>query len=153
MWRYSQLDQRPKVSSQERELMERTEKHAKVKRQRFRDGRVIGPCVAAVLDYLGVPNETYIYTSVRGKRKLYEEILEKNGYTLVKDMRVTGKSVSVALRELRKLGYTSTDRVIILSSNKSKAHILLVNGAGQRIIDTAPRVRHKVEELVKVSKR
>ena len=135
------------------DLIERTNKHVKVKRSRSRNGNHVGVCVAAVLDYLGIPIESYQYTAVRGDRKRYLTVLKENGFKLTVDDRLNGLSLAQALKRFNKLGYKGGDRVIILTSNKRSAHLLLVNSSGYRIIDTAPRCRQKVEEMIHIQRK
>jgi hypothetical protein len=140
------------MNSRDKEMVERTKRHVKVESFKAKDGRHIGVCVAAVLDYFGIPNKTYIYTALKGNRKLYENILEENGYVLYKDTRLRGLSVAMGLKRFKYLGYYGGDKIIIIASNKSSAHMLLVTSNGYRIIDTAPRRRLKIEEIIKVRK-
>jgi hypothetical protein len=145
---------RPPINGYKRkvsiDLIERTNKHVKINRTRMKDGRHIGVCVAAVLDYLGIPIESYGYTSEKGNRKRYLTVLRENGFKLTFDHRLNGLSLAQALKRFNKLGYKGGDRIIILTHNKRSAHLLLVNSSGYRIIDTAPRCRQKVEEMVHI---
>ncbi len=134
-------------------MVERTKKHNKAKHSTTSCGKYVGVCVAAVLDYFGIPIESYGYTSTKTDRKRYMKILEENGFDLVVDNRFNGISVAQALKRFKRLDYKGGDRVVIISRNRSKAHMLLVNASGYRVIDTAPRCRHQVEEMVHVKRR
>jgi hypothetical protein len=112
-------------------------------------------CVSTCLNFFGITPNTYNYTSSSKNRTAYINVLRSRSYSVrsrVSEFKV--KKFKTTLTELRtnmkRSGYQPNDYFIVQVANKGAAHLIVLNGDGQTVIDTAPRCRWKVIQVHKV---
>ena len=116
-------------------------------------------CVSTCLNYLGIGVNEYRYTqSYKGKRLVdsYEGVLRKFGWA-VRSRKTEFKVKSgMTLTELRSnikaSKYSDTDLMLVTTIQKTKAHLIILDGNGKTVIDTAPTMRWKVGSVKQVFK-
>jgi len=112
-------------------------------------------CVSTCLNYFGITPNTYNYTSSSKNRTAYINILRNRSYSVrsrVTEFKV--KKFKTTLTELRynmrKSNYQQNDYFIVYVANKGAAHLIVLNGNGETVIDTAPKCRWRVAQIHKV---
>lgn len=53
---------------------------------------------------------------------------------------------------IRKSDYTADDHFVVSGVQRTKAHLMILNGLGETVIDTAPGMRWKVRSVKQVFK-
>ena len=113
-------------------------------------------CVSTVLSFLGISPDDYTYTSSKKNRYVYEGVLRRNGYSVrsrMSELKLRkGSTMTKVRKALRKSDYGSKDYFMYLGYQKGSAHLILLNGNGKTIIDTAPSKRYKLESIKIVEK-
>jgi len=118
-------------------------------------------CVAACLSYIGIPKSRYKYTESDKNGWEWENTLKKNGFKVRSKESMLGVLPEVTtLSELRgrikrNKRYNENDKFLVLCTHKNEKddmHIVLVNGKGEKVIDTDPGGRWKVYNIKKVDK-
>jgi hypothetical protein len=118
-------------------------------------------CVSACLAALGVSPEAYNYTSSKGNRYAWENVLRRFGYSVrsrATEFKVTKAdryspklaNLSDVRARLKKSKYTHNDRFLLTLEQSKCAHLILVDGNGEIIRDTAPKMRWKVSRITLV---
>jgi hypothetical protein len=118
-------------------------------------------CVSSCLAALGVPPKAYTYTSSKRNRYAYENVLRRFGYSVrsrasefkvIKADRYHRKlaNLSDVRRRLKASDYTSSDRFLLCLEQTTCAHLILLDGNGNTIRDTAPNKRWKVSRITLV---
>lgn len=114
-------------------------------------------CVSTCLAYFDICPTTYNYTSSNKNRHTYLNVLRRNGYSVrsrksefkVKPFR---SSMTALINEIKASKYSASDHFIVCGVQTKKAHLMVVNGNGLVVIDTAPKRRWKVESVYIVEK-
>ena len=81
-------------------------------------------CVSTCLNYFGIPSDSYRYTSSEKNVYAYKNVLRRNEYSVCS----------------RKSEFGCTTKRISLTTLTS-AHLIVLDGNGNTIIDTAPNSR------------
>lgn len=120
-------------------------------------------CVGACLAYFKIlPNQYKYNTSVRNPYH-YKSILRLWGYSVkslnsklgIKKLNKYNSREWLTLTKLRKRiksEFTSEDRFIVHVGSGKGGHVIILDGNGQTIIDTAENSRWHVQDVVKVEK-
>ena len=114
-------------------------------------------CVSTCLNYLGIAPDQYNYTSSKSNTTAYENVLRKHGYAVrsrisefkVKKFRSTMTELKQAVR---KSGYTKADLFLVSGVQLKCAHLMIMNGEGEIVIDTAPKKKWKIKSVRQVFK-
>ena len=122
-----------------------------------KSGAVQTVCVSTVLSYLGIGVDKYQSTSTNKNVYAYENVLRRFGYSVrsrqteckVKKCRT---SFTDCKRNLRKRGYSASDLFLVHVVQSKVAHLILINGLGETIIDTAPKYKWRVCKISIVEK-
>ena len=98
-------------------------------------------CVTTCLNFFGIPFDSYHYTSSRSNRHAYKNVLRKFGWS-VRSKKSEFKALKpITMTKLRanmkKSEYTSNDYFIVLGAQSKVAHLMVLNGNGEIVIDTA----------------
>lgn len=115
-------------------------------------------CVSACLSYLGVDPATFHYTSSKRNRYAYENVLRRAGFgvrsrasefKVKKADRYHGSlaNLSDVRARLKASDYTAKDRFLLCLEQTTCAHLILVDGNGKTLKDTAPNKRWKVSRI------
>jgi hypothetical protein len=103
-------------------------------------------CVSTCLNYFGIPSDSYRYTSSEKNVYAYKNVLRRNEYSVCSrksEFGCTTKRISLTTlkTKLRKSSYGSTDKFIVSVTQRKSAHLIVLDGNGNTIIDTAPNSR------------
>jgi hypothetical protein len=112
-------------------------------------------CVSTCLNYLGIAPDQYNYTSSKTNCTAYENVLRKHGYAVrsrisefkVKKFRSTMTELKQAIR---KSSYTQSDLFLVSGVQMKCAHLMILNGEGEVVIDTAPKKKWKIKSVRQV---
>jgi hypothetical protein len=120
------------------------------------DGGVKTVCVSTCLNFFGVKDTQYRYTSSNGNRTNFVDVLRRFGYSVrskKSEFKATKYPTMTQLRkEMRKSSYTSSDYFIVSGFQKTSAHLMVLNGNGETVIDTAPKKKWKIRMVSIVEK-
>lgn len=114
-------------------------------------------CVSHCLAFFGINPNQYNYTSSNKNREAYVDVLrrfgfgvrsrvsefkcKKNGTTNLGDLQLTIK---------RNKAYNWSHYFIVLCHQQKAAHLIVVNGDGKVVVDTARGKRWKIENVKQV---
>jgi len=109
-------------------------------------------CVSTCLDYLGIPFYSYYYTGSKKNRDAWKNVLRKHGYSIrsrMSELRtIKARTTMTELkRRLKASPYTSSDRFLVEGIQAKNAHLMILNGNGEPIIDTAVGCRWKINGI------
>jgi hypothetical protein len=113
-------------------------------------------CVSTCLSFFGIAPHLYTYTSSNKNQKSYENVLRKFGYGV--RSRATefklkkSRSLSIVKRQIAKSDYTSKDFFILHTCKSTAGHLIVVDGTGSVVIDTAEGGRWSVASVKQVLK-
>jgi hypothetical protein len=138
-------------------LLENTLKNKKINNHIKYGGGVKTVCVSTCLSFFGVQPNTYHYTSSPSNISAYENVLRRNGFSVRSRMtefkiKKGVSTMTFLLTMLKKSDYTVSDYFIVCGEQSTCAHLMVVNGIGEVIIDTAPKKRWKVRNVRFVNK-
>jgi|TARA_R110000851_G_scaffold63075_5_gene144416 hypothetical protein len=113
-------------------------------------------CVSACLSFFGIPIDGYTYTSSDKNVKAYKGVLRRFGYS-VRSRKSEFKAMKfptmTQLRaNIKKSSYGVNDLFIVSGSQSKKAHLMVLNGKGDIVIDTAPKMKWRIRDVSIVEK-
>jgi hypothetical protein len=114
-------------------------------------------CVSTCLSYLGIDANQYTYTSSSTNCTAYENVLRRFGYAVrsrISEFKVKKYSTTMtALKQaIRKSNYTESDLFLVSGVQMKSAHLMILNGLGEMVIDTAPKMKWKIKSVRQVFK-
>jgi hypothetical protein len=113
-------------------------------------------CVSACLKFFGISENEYHYTSSDKNRTAYINVLRKFGYSVRSKKSEFKASKFPTMTELkknmRKSNYGANDFFIVSGFQSKSAHLMVLNGNGETIIDTAPKKKWRVRLVSIVEK-
>jgi hypothetical protein len=99
-------------------------------------------CVTTCLTFLGVPVDSYEYTHIYGKGEQWTQLLEANGYELTDIRKGRMMSVTEARKMITSSGkYGPKDYFVISACRSRDAHLMVLDGRGRYLINTAKGAR------------
>lgn len=108
-------------------------------------------CVSTCLNFFGVSPDQYKYTSSNGNRKAYENVLRRAGYSVrsrCSEFRIKSNPTMTELKHrMKKSNYKHDDLFIVLGYQSRVAHLMVLNGNGDTVIDTAPNRKWRIEDI------
>ena len=118
---------------------------------KYTNGGTKTVCVSTCLNFFGIRPSEYHYTSSNNNIYSYKNVLRRFGYS-VRSRRSMFKikkspTMTSVKRMMRKSDYTQNDYFIVSGCQSRKAHLMVMNGNGEIIIDTAPNSRWKVRDI------
>lgn len=115
-------------------------------------------CVSTCLSYLGIAPDQYSYTSSAKNIKAYENVLRKFGYSVrsrateFKLKKYHQTTMTELKQAIRKSKYGKTDLFLVHGIQSKSAHLMILNGNGEMIIDTAPNKKWRIAGVKQVFK-
>ena len=108
------------------------------------------------MSFFGVAIDSYSYTSSDKNMTAYKNVLRRAGYS-VRSKRTEFKALKfptmTSLKlEIRKSDYTDKDFFIVSGYQSKAAHLMVLDGNGDVIIDTAPKKKWRIREVSIVEK-
>lgn len=105
-------------------------------------------CVSTCLNFFNIPFDAYHYTSSDKNIFTYKNVLRKFGWS-VRSKKSEFKALKIITmtqlrRTMKKSIYTANDFFIVSGFQTKKAHLMVLNGEGETIIDTAPNMKWRV---------
>jgi hypothetical protein len=112
-------------------------------------------CASTCLSFFGVQPNQYKYTSSKKDRLAYENVLRKNGYTVRNRNKYLGvasygDTMSSVKESLRASVYTSDDKFLVLVYQSKASHVIVVDGNGKTVVDTAYGKKWRVQSIMEV---
>lgn len=112
-------------------------------------------CVSTCLNYLGIAPDQYRYTSSNRNMTAYINVLRKTGYAVrsrITEFKVKKYHTTMtALKaEIKRSKYDKTDVFIVSGSQRKSAHLMILNGNGEIVIDTAPKMKWRIRSVYQV---
>lgn len=106
-------------------------------------------CVTTCLNFFNIPIDSYKYTSSLKNKEAYKNVLRRNGYSVRSrntefKVKKGGITLTQLKRNIKLSHYTEKDLFIVYVFQSKTAHLIVLNGNGNTIIDTAPKCRWKV---------
>jgi hypothetical protein len=121
------------------------------------DGGSKTVCVSTCLNFFGIPDTSYHYTSSKGNVRAYVGVLRRFGYSVrskKSEFKATKCPTMTELkRNMRKSSYTSSDYFIVCGQQKKSAHLMVLDGNGKTIIDTAKGMKWRITQVCIVEKK
>jgi len=121
----------------------------------YDNGNAKTVCVSSCLMYFGIRPNKYHYTGTTKNRFAYKQILRRLGYNVrsrksefkigkfSKDM----PTMTELKSRLRKSNYTDNDKFLVCGFQKGSAHLMVLDGKGDIIVDTAPQKKWRIEDI------
>jgi hypothetical protein len=133
-----------------------TIKHREISKHVRHDKGSKTVCVSTCLSFFGVPIDGYTYTSSKKNVRAYKNVLRRFGYS-VRSRKSEFKAMrQISMTKLRanmkKSSYTDKDLFIVCGCQSKTAHLMVLNGNGETIIDTAPKMRWNISDVSIVEK-
>tara|TARA_R110000851_G_scaffold324515_1_gene491863 strand:+ start:261 stop:674 length:414 start_codon:yes stop_codon:yes gene_type:complete len=105
-------------------------------------------CVSTCLSFFNIPSNAYTYTSSDKNIFTYKNVLRKFGYS-VRSRRSEFKALKIITmtqlrRNMKKSIYTKNDYFIVSGYQTKKAHLMVLDGNGETIIDTAEGMKWRI---------
>jgi hypothetical protein len=112
-------------------------------------------CVSTCLNYFGIAPDRYRYTTSHRNMTAYHNVLRKAGYSVrsrITEFRVKKYHTTMtALKaEIKRSKYGKNDMFIVSGVQTKSAHLMIVNGDGNIVIDTAPKKKWKIRSVYQV---
>ncbi len=113
-------------------------------------------CVTTCLNFFGIPFDAYHYTSSDRNIFTYKNVLRRFGYS-VRSRKSEFKALKPITmtqlkRNMKKSKYTASDLFIVSGYQRKCAHLMVLNGEGETIIDTAVGMKWRIREVSIVEK-
>ena len=124
---------------------------------RYGNGNHKTVCVSTCLSYFGIKPNEYRYTTSRNNLEQYVSVLRRKGYAVRSRMtefkvKSRGTTMTKLKAEMRKSKYGASDMFIVHGTQTRVAHLMVLNGNGEIIIDTAPNKKWKIVNVKQVFK-
>jgi len=107
-------------------------------------------CVATCLSYFGIPIDSYHYTSSNGNINAFKTVLRKQWSVRSRksQFKISKRPTMTELRRmLKKSEYTNNDKFIVSGINSTSAHLMVLDGNGETIIDTARGCKWRIRDI------
>ena len=112
-------------------------------------------CVSTCLSFFGIEPHTYNFTSSDSNLFAYDNVLRRNGLGVRSRMsefkiKKGVSSMTFLLSNIKSSNYTEKDYFIVSGIQSKCAHLMVVNGLGEVVIDTAPKKRWRVRRVKQI---
>ena len=108
-------------------------------------------CVTTCLNYFGIPFDSYHYTHSKSDVNAFKTVLRKQWSVRSRKSEFKVKyplPTMTALRKaLKKSNYTEDDKFIVSGVQTRSAHLMVLDGNGETIIDTAKGMKWKIRDV------
>ena len=114
-------------------------------------------CVSACLSFFGIAPDKYQYTSSNTNRNAFESVLRRFNYSVRSrasefKLKAHRTTMTELRREMKKSIYTANDHFIVSGCKRKAAHLMVLNGNGDTIIDTAMGCKWRIRSVRLVTK-
>lgn len=113
-------------------------------------------CVTTCLNFFNIPMDGYSYTSSHRNVSAYKNVLRRFGYSVRSrktEFKASNYPTMTALKaNIRKSKYTVKDFFVVHGIQSKSAHLMVLDGNGNTIIDTAPKSKWKIAQVSIVEK-
>jgi hypothetical protein len=108
-------------------------------------------CVSTCLNYFGISPDKYHYTSSKNDIQAWKNVLRRHGVS-VRSRRSEFKTskfptMTEIRARLKKSSYTSRDRFVVTGYQSKSGHLMVLDGDGNTIIDTAKGMRWRIGDI------
>ncbi|MDG1950068.1 MAG: hypothetical protein P8J32_04630 [bacterium] len=114
-------------------------------------------CVSTCLSFFGIPLEGYTYTSSDKNMKAHKNVLRRFGYSVrsrKSEFKAMKNPTMTQLKSnIRKSSYNENDFFIVSGYQSKTAHLMVLNGKGETVIDTAPGMKWRIRDVSIVEKK
>ena len=108
-------------------------------------------CVTTCLNFFNIPMDGYSYTSSKKNMQVYKDVLRRFGYSVRSrrsQFKVSKFPTMTELRSmLRKSEYGAENYFIVSGFQSKSAHLMVLNGNGDTIIDTAKGKKWRIRDI------
>ena len=113
-------------------------------------------CVSTCLNFFNIPMDGYSYTSSHKNVNAYMNVLRRFGYS-VRSRKSEFKAskfptMTELKRNMKKSSYTENDFFVVSGFQAKVAHLMVLDGNGTTIIDTAPKSKWRIRTVSIVEK-
>ena len=114
-------------------------------------------CVSTCLNFLGINADSYKYTSSSKHSDYWRQVVRRAGFSLRTWKPAFKKENCPTMTSLRKTLRQSefgADDYFLVGGYQSRcAHLMVLNGKGEIVIDTAPGKKWRISQCYKVTKK
>ena len=108
-------------------------------------------CVTTCLSFFGVDINSYSYTSSNKNSGAFKNVLRRFGYS-VRSKKTEFKALkhptmTSLKKEIKKSDYTKDDFFIVWGFQSKASHLMVLDGEGDIVIDTAPKKKWRIKEV------
>ena len=107
-------------------------------------------CVTTCLNYFKVPFDSYHYTHSKSNVQAYKNVLRRHWSVRSRksEFKVSKFPTMTQLRSMmKKSNYTDNDKFIVSGFQSKSAHLMVLNGNGETIIDTAKGKKWRIRDV------
>ena len=107
-------------------------------------------CVTTCLNYFKVPFDSYHYTSSGSNIQAYKNVLRRHWSVRSRksEFKVSKFPTMTQLRSMmKKSNYTDKDKFIVSGFQSKSAHLMVLDGNGETIIDTAKGMKWRIRDV------
>lgn len=134
-----------------KEMTELTKKHIKLNKHIYTKGGAKTVCVSTCLSFFGIEPNQYHYTSSNTNIVAYKNVLRRFGYSVRSRnsmFKLRKRQTMTNLKQmLRKSEYGAKDYFVVSGYQSKVAHLMVLNGNGETLIDTAPNSRWHIRDI------
>jgi len=111
-------------------------------------------CVSTSLSFFGIEPNEYRNTSSHKNMTAFVDVLRRKGYSVRSQkskLRLKRRATTTQCRRaLKKSDFAEQDYFIFWGTQRTCGHVIVMNGNGKTIIDTAPNTRWKMAKILLV---
>lgn len=137
-------------------MTDQTSKHLRLYKHIKHDKGTKTVCVSTCLSFFNIPLNGYSYTSSHKNVSAYINVLRRFGYS-VRSKKSEFKALkhptmTQLKKNMRKSSYTQNDYFVVHGTQAKVAHLMVLDGNGNTVIDTAPKSKWKIRHVAIVEK-
>ena len=122
----------------------------------YENGNKKTVCVSACLSFFDIQPTEYRYTYTKNNSFAWVNVLRRK-YSVrsrMSEFKITKNDTMTTLRNsMKKSRYGVNDFFIVSGYQKTTAHLMVLNGNGETVIDTAKGMRWKIRKVMIVTKK
>lgn len=114
-------------------------------------------CVTTCLNFLGIDFNSYKYTSSPKHAHYWRQVVRRAGFSLRRWKPAFEKEAYPTMtrvrKRLRQSEFGADDFFLVSGIQKTCGHLMVLNGKGQIVIDTAPGKKWHIRQVYRVTKK